>query len=63
MSEMNDPELEALLAELAPSDEERVTLLEEHRQLEKDLLRLADPRVVRAMAKPTTTSTKDIARI
>ena len=43
MSEMNDPELEALLAELAPSEAERVTLLEEHRQLEKDLLRLADP--------------------
>ena len=43
MSEINDPELQALLAELAPSEEERVTLLEEHRQLEKDLLRLADP--------------------
>lgn len=43
MSEMNDPELEALLVELAPSEAERATLLEEHRQLEKDLLRLADP--------------------
>ncbi len=43
MSEPNDPELEALLAELAPSEAERATLLEEHRQLEKDLLRLADP--------------------
>jgi len=43
MSEMNDPELEALLSELAPTEAERATLLEEHRQLEKDLLRLADP--------------------
>ena len=43
MSEINDPELEALLAELAPTEAERVFLLEEHRQLEKDLLRLADP--------------------
>ncbi|MDP2273714.1 MAG: hypothetical protein Q8N23_23385 [Archangium sp.] len=43
MSEINDPELEALLAELAPTEAERVVLLEEHRQLEKDLLRLADP--------------------
>ena len=43
MSEINDPELEALLAELAPTESERVFLLEEHRQLEKDLLRLADP--------------------
>ena len=39
----SDTELEALLAELAPTEAERVTLLEEHRQLEKDLLRLADP--------------------
>src|SRR5688572_32109812 len=36
-----DAELEALLGELSP--EERDALLEEHRQLEKDLLRLADP--------------------
>lgn len=36
-------ELDALLAELAPTEAERVLLLEEHRQLEKDLLRLADP--------------------
>ena len=43
MSEINDPELEMLLAQLAPSEAERVVLLEEHRQLEKDLLRLADP--------------------
>lgn len=43
MSEFNDPELEALLAELAPGEAQRVLLLEEHRQLEKDLLRLADP--------------------
>jgi hypothetical protein len=39
----SDTELEALLAELAPTAAERATLLEEHRQLEKDLLRLADP--------------------
>ena len=44
MSEPTDTELEALLAELAPSEAERAALLEEHRQLEKDLLRLADPR-------------------
>jgi hypothetical protein len=36
-------ELEALLNELAPTEEGRAQLLEEHRQLEKDLLRLADP--------------------
>lgn len=36
-------ELDELLEELAHSDEERAQLLEEHRQLEKDLLRLADP--------------------
>jgi hypothetical protein len=36
-----DAELEAMLAALTP--EERDALLEEHRQLEKDLLRLADP--------------------
>ena len=36
-------ELEALLSELAPTEAERSLLLEEHRQLEKDLLRLADP--------------------
>ncbi len=43
MSEPTDTELEALLAELAPTEAERALLLEEHRQLEKDLLRLADP--------------------
>lgn len=37
----NDDELETMLATLSP--EERDALLEEHRQLEKDLLRLADP--------------------
>src|SRR5258706_10475493 len=37
----NDAELEKMLSELSP--EEREALLEEHRQLEKDLLRLADP--------------------
>jgi hypothetical protein len=36
-------ELEALLASLAPTDEARDELLEAHRQLEKDLLRLSDP--------------------
>jgi len=39
----HDPELEALLKELAPDEEARALLLEEHRQLEKDLLRIADP--------------------
>lgn len=38
-----DPELKALLLEIAPDDADRARLLEEHRQLEKDLLRLADP--------------------
>jgi hypothetical protein len=42
MSERDD-ELEALLEQLAPTPEARAQLLEEHRQLEKDLLRLADP--------------------
>ena len=36
-------ELDELLKELAPTETERAQLLEEHRQLEKDLLRLADP--------------------
>jgi len=36
-------ELSKLIAELAPTEAERELLLEEHRQLEKDLLRLADP--------------------
>lgn len=44
-TEKNEPttdlELEQLLEGLSP--EERELLLEEHRQLEKDLLRLADP--------------------
>ena len=42
-TDWNDPELNALLAELADSDEARDELIEEHRQLEKDLLRLVDP--------------------
>jgi len=42
-NELDDRELDALLAELAPTEEERARLLEEHRQLEKDLLRLSDP--------------------
>lgn len=66
MSEPIDTELEALLAQLAPTDDARVALLEEHRQLEKDLLRLADPlpppdflskvmaRVAEAPARPVT---------
>lgn len=41
--ELDERELEALLAELAPTEAERAALLEEHRQLEKDLLRLSDP--------------------
>jgi hypothetical protein len=68
MKDLNDPELEALLSELAPSEAERVLLLEEHRQLEKDLLRLADPlpppdflskvmtRVAQAPARPLSQS-------
>ncbi len=43
MSTPEELELEQLLKELASTDEERAQLLEEHRQLEKDLLRLADP--------------------
>lgn len=39
----DDKDLEAMLADLAPTAEERAQLLEEHRQLEKDLLRLSDP--------------------
>jgi hypothetical protein len=42
-NDWNDPELDALLRELADTDEGRAALVEEHRQLEKDLLRLADP--------------------
>lgn len=42
-AELSERELEALLAELAPTEAERAALLEEHRQLEKDLLRLSDP--------------------
>ncbi len=66
MNEPNDAELEAMLRELAPDDASRVLLLEEHRQLEKDLLRLADPlpppdflakvmtRVAQAPARPVS---------
>lgn len=43
MSGVDDRDLEALLAELAPGEAERAALREEHRQLEKDLARLADP--------------------
>ncbi|MEW6434785.1 MAG: hypothetical protein AB1730_25070 [Myxococcota bacterium] len=39
----DDQDLEAMLADLAPTEEGRAQLLEEHRQLEKDLLRLSDP--------------------
>jgi hypothetical protein len=39
----DEAEIERLLAELAPDDVERSALREAHRQLEKDLLRLADP--------------------
>lgn len=65
---MNDQELEALLNELAPTEAERALLLEDHRQLEKDLLRLADPlpppdflskvmtRVAEAPARPVSRS-------
>lgn len=67
-NDLNDAELEALLRELAPTEAERATLLEEHRQLEKDLLRLADPlpppdflakvmiRVAEAPARPLSRS-------
>lgn len=37
----SDVELDALLADL--SDDDRALILEEHRQLEKDLLRISDP--------------------
>jgi hypothetical protein len=45
MTTQNDDEreLERLLAEAAPDDALRDELREAHRQLEKDLLRLADP--------------------
>ena len=42
-AEIDDRELAELVAGLADTDEARAALLEEHRQLEKDLLRLADP--------------------
>jgi hypothetical protein len=42
-TDWNDPEVEALLAEIAGTDEERARIAEEHRQMEKDLYRLADP--------------------
>lgn len=43
MKEPANAELESLLESLAPDELTRAALLEEHRQLEKDLLRLADP--------------------
>jgi len=44
MSDLNEErELALLLGDLAPTDEARLALLEEHRQLEKDLFRLGDP--------------------
>ena len=43
MKSPEELELEVLLSQLAATEEGRAQLLEEHRQLEKDLLRLADP--------------------
>ena len=43
MKTPDELDLEQLMIELAPNEEARALLLEEHRQLEKDLLRLADP--------------------
>lgn len=73
MSDLNDKspetdELDQLLNELAPTKEERAALLEEHRQLEKDLLRLADPAppfdfVHKVMAKVAREPAKAPARV
>jgi len=41
--QFDDLELERLLREAAPDEADRAALEEAHRQLEKDLLRLADP--------------------
>jgi negative regulator of sigma E activity len=65
--QLRDPELEALLAELTQSEEERARLLEEHRQLEKDLLRLADPLppadfVQKVMAKVEAAPARAVSR-
>lgn len=67
MSEPSDQELEALLAELAPAPAERLALLEAHRQLEKDLLRLADPAppadfVSRVMARVAQAPARTLSR-
>lgn len=40
---VDDDEVEALLRAMAPDEAERAALVEAHRQLEKDLLRLSDP--------------------
>lgn len=42
-TDWNDAELKALLSELADTEEARAEIAEEHRLLEKDLLRLVDP--------------------
>ena len=65
--QLRDPELEALLAELTSNEDERVRLLEEHRQLEKDLLRLADPLppadfLQKVMAKVETAPARAMSR-
>jgi hypothetical protein len=66
-TDWNDPELNALLAELADSDEARDELIEEHRQLEKDLLRLVDPLpphdfVQSVMKKVATAPSRPVSR-
>lgn len=67
MSLPDDPELEALLRELAPDEASRAALLEEHRQLEKDLLRLADPLpppdfLANVMARVATAPARPVSR-
>lgn len=63
-----DLELERLLAESAPEEGDRELLREAHRQLEKDLLRLADPMppddfvqqvMARVEAEPKRLSTRE----
>jgi hypothetical protein len=66
-TDWSDPELEALLNELAPEVEGREGLLEAHRQLEKDLLRLADPMpptdfVQRVMRRVEAAPTRALSR-
>lgn len=66
-TDWSDAELKALLSELADTEEARAEIAEEHRLLEKDLLRLVDPPppsdfVQKVMHRVATAPSRPISR-